>query len=335
MALRLVETFIPDDRILEANEVLSTAAASADHIWSERGDDGVAVVRGVVGSSRTGPLIDALHERFSSLPGFRVVVLSVDAVLPRPRAAGAESERAEPRSSAAVSREEVYAKVADGTQTSGTYLAMAALAATVAAIGMAKSNEAAVIGAMVVAPLLGPNMGLALGLTLADGALIRAAIKSNVAGFLVAFATAAVLGLGLDGDPSIPEIASRTQLDIWDLLLALAAGCAGTLAYTAGAPAYLIGVMVAVAILPPTVASALLLGDGHAFEALRALLLVLANVAAVNLAAMLTFIAKGIRPRTWWSAERAKRSVRLGAFIWVSLLLGLMFVIALYARIGP
>jgi uncharacterized hydrophobic protein (TIGR00341 family) len=187
---------------------------------------------------------------------------------------------------------------------------------------------------MVVAPLLGPNMGLALGLTLADGSLIRSAIKSNLVGFALAFGTAGILGLGLSGDPSIPEIASRTQVGFTDLLLALAAGCAGTLAYTTGAPAYLIGVMVAVAILPPTVASALLLGDGHVTEALRALLLTLANVTAVNLAGMLTFVLKGMRPRTWWRAERARRSVRIGALVWISLLGILALVIAFSAQIG-
>jgi len=333
MALRLVEAFVPRARVGDATEILSGVAPSPNHVWSEDLDDDSAIVRGVVGSSRTGPLIDSLHDRFSAARGFRVLVLSLDAVLPRPRATGTEVEREEPRSAEAVSREEIYSKVADGAELNGTYLAMAALAAIVAAIGMAKNNQAAVIGAMVVAPLLGPNMALALGLTLADGRLIRSAIKTNLAGFLVALATAAALGLGLDGDPSIPEIASRTQLDIWDLLLALAAGCAGTLAFTSGVPAYLIGVMVAVAILPPTVASALLLGDGHAFEALRALLLVIANVSAVNLAGMATFIVKGIRPRTWWSAERAKRSVRIGALVWLLLLAGLVLVIVIFTRI--
>lgn len=332
MALRLVEVFLNADGAEEAEEILRAAASSADHVWTEPLRGRGVLARAVVGSSRTGPLMDALHDRFSSATGFRVLMLPLDAVLPRPRAAN-HDERAELGSAAAVSREEVYAKVADGAETNSTYLAMTALATTVAAIGLAKNNEAAVIGAMVVAPLLGPNMGLALGLTLADGTLIRAAIKSNISGFLLAFGTAALLGLGLDVDPSIPEIASRTQLGVSDLLLALAAGCAGTLAYTTGAPSYLIGVMVAVAILPPTVAAALLLGDGHTFEALRALLLVLANVAAVNLAGMVTFVSKGMRPRSWWRAERAKRSVRLGALVWVSLLALLVLVIALYARI--
>ncbi|MDH3687160.1 MAG: TIGR00341 family protein [Myxococcales bacterium] len=331
MALRLVEAFVPEEHREETLALLSDAAPP-EHVWAESSSPEVAIVRAVVGSSRTGDLIDQLHERFSSLPAFRVLVVSIDAVLPRPAASGEEQERAQRGSSAAVSREEVYAKVADGAELNRTFLSMTVLATIVAAIGMAKSNEAAVIGAMVVAPLLGPNMGLALGLTLADGSLIRSALKSNLAGFALAFFTAVLLGVGLDVDPSIPEISSRTRLGFADLLLALAAGCAGTLAYTTGAPSYLIGVMVAVAILPPTVASALLLGDGHMPEALQALLLVTANVAAVNLAGMLTFVVKGMRPRTWWRAERAKKSMRVGISVWVSLLAILGVLIAIYTR---
>lgn len=331
MALRLVEAFVPREHAEEAVAILLGDAPS-EHVWAESISPTVSIVRAVVGSSRTGALIDSLHERFSSQPGFRVLVLSIDAVLPRPRAAGKEEERAQLGSSAAVSREEVYAKVADGAELNRTYLSMTVLATTVAAIGLAKSNEAAVIGAMVVAPLLGPNMGLALGLTLADWTLVRTALKSNLAGVAVAFVTAALLGVGLEVDPTIPEIASRTELGFSDLLLALAAGCAGTLAYTTGAPSYLIGVMVAVAILPPTVASALLFGDGHTAEASRALLLVTANVAAVNLAGMLTFFIKGMQPRTWWHAERAKKSLRVGIAIWVSLLGVLVALIALHNR---
>ena len=113
MALRLVEAFVPQEHRDETLALLSEAAPP-EHVWAESVSPAVVIVRAVVGSSRTGALIDQLHERFSSQPGFRVLVVSIDAVLPRPLAAGEEQERAQRGSSAAVSREEVYAKVADG-----------------------------------------------------------------------------------------------------------------------------------------------------------------------------------------------------------------------------
>lgn len=70
----------------------------------------------------------------------------------------------------------------------------------------------------------------------------------------------------------------------------MAAGCAGALAFTTGAPTYLTGVMVAVALLPPTVASGMLVSAGEFRGAGSALLLAFGNVTAVTLAAILTFV---------------------------------------------
>jgi uncharacterized membrane protein len=103
----------------------------------------------------------------------------------------------------------------------------------------------------------------------------------------------------------------------------VAAGSAGTLAYTSGAPTYLVGVMVAVALLPPTVASGLFLGHGLFAEASGALLLAGVNAVALVLASMLTFLSGGMRPRAWWKEERARRSARRG-FVVLVLLLALL-----------
>ncbi len=321
MALRLLEAHLAED-LSEAAEA-TLREVGADDVWTEGGGSFGTVVRAVIGAGRTGAAIDRLHERLENVGGFRVLVLPLDAVAPRPLASASSEGREPARSSHAVSREEVYANVSDGTQLTPTYLTLTLLAATVAAIGLTEGNTAAVIGAMVVAPLLGPNVGVALGFTLGDGPLLREAARSGAAGFLVAFATALLLGLSLETDPAAPALAVRTRVELGDMILALAAGAAGTLAYTTGAPVYLVGVMVAVALLPPTVVSALLLGEGHYREAGGALLLVVANVTALTLAAMATFLWKGMRPRYWWQEERAKASARRGLVVFVMLFLAL------------
>ncbi len=137
------------------------------------------------------------------------------------------------------------------------------------------------------------------------------------------------LGALIGIDPSTPELASRTQVGIWDLVLALAAGCAGALAFTTGAPTYLTGVMVAVALLPPTVASGMLVSAGEFRGAGSALLLAFGNVTAVTLAAILTFVWRGMSPRNWWLADRARTSARRGIVIFVVLLAILAGIILL------
>jgi uncharacterized membrane protein len=102
----------------------------------------------------------------------------------------------------------------DGAKLHRTYLALVGLAAIVAAIGLANDNTAAVIGAMVVAPLLGPQMAIALGLVLGDGTLVRRALITAFAGFSLTLLLSLVLGAVLGVDPATPEIASRARVDI-------------------------------------------------------------------------------------------------------------------------
>lgn len=324
MALRLIEAHVPADLCEKAEGILRELGHET---WTQDGGRYGAVVCAVLGAGRTGEAMDVLHEQIADQAGLLVLVQPLDGVLPRPLASRESDARANARTAAAVSREEVYASIADTAELSRSYLALVVLASLVAGIGLARDNTAAVIGAMVVAPLLGPNMALALGMVLGEGSLIRRALTTNAVGVALSFATASILGLALDADASTPELASRTHVAVWDLVLALAAGCAGALSYTTGVPTYLTGVMVAVALLPPAVASGLLFAQGELAGAASALLLAAGNVTALTLAAMLTFLWRGMRPRNWWQEDRARQSARIGVGIFVLLFLVLAVLI--------
>jgi hypothetical protein len=94
-----------------------------------------------------------------------------------------------------------------------------------------------------------------------------------------------------------------------DIAVALASGCAGALAFTTGVSATLIGVMVAVALLPPLVTFGLLLGGGNLDLATGALSLFLMNLICVNLAGVATFLVQGIRPASWWEKDQAGNAI--------------------------
>jgi uncharacterized membrane protein len=116
-----------------------------------------------------------------------------------------------------------------------------------------------------------------------------------------------------------------------DVALALASGAAGALAFTTGASSALIGVMVAVALLPPLVTCGLLFGAGHGAMAMGALLLFLTNMICINLAGVATFLLQGIRPLSWWEAKVARKATLRAMLLWVVLLAALVIVI-LYSR---
>ena len=87
--------------------------------------------------------------------------------------------------------------------------------------------------------------------------------------------------------------------------------------------------MVAVALLPPTVVFGLTLGAGEGSLAYGAGMLLATNLICVNLAGVVTFVLQGVRPLTWWEADRAKRSTRVALAIWVTLLAALVVLIVL------
>ena len=93
--------------------------------------------------------------------------------------------------------------------------------------------------------------------------------------------------------------------------------------------AALVGVMVAVALLPPAATVGLMIGDGRWGEAFGALTLLLANVACVNLAALAIFRLKGIEPRRWLEKLAARQSRRLAWMVWGALLALLVATITL------
>ena len=120
----------------------------------------------------------------------------------------------------------------------------------------------------VMAPLLGPNMALSLDTPLGDTKLASQALRTTVIGILLAAVVALACGFLLSIDPKSTEIASRTFVGPTDLVVALAAGIAGALAFSSGVAASLVGVMAAVALLPPLVVCSMLLAAGYTGESL-------------------------------------------------------------------
>jgi uncharacterized hydrophobic protein (TIGR00341 family) len=341
MALRLMEILLPRAteglaELLKEQPVLS--------VTQSRTDSGPAVYRVLLEAEKAEPILDLLDQRYGGLDDFRVILLPVEATLPRPPAPEGQAAEAGPeevnqeeeaaKARARISREELYQDIAESAQVTKVYLAAVALSSLVAAIGIVRGNLAVIIGAMVIAPLLGPNMALSLGTTLADFGLVRRSLRANVIGVAVAFAGSVLLGLLVTVDPALPEIASRTRVGLSDIALALASGASGALAFTTGISTALIGVMVAVALLPPLVTCGLLVGAGHFPEASGAFLLLATNVICVNLSGVVTFLFQGVHPGSWWEADRARRATRMAIGLWIALLLVLVLLV-LWMRPGP
>jgi uncharacterized hydrophobic protein (TIGR00341 family) len=321
MSLRLIELTVSDavaDRLpgaLESVEVL-------EH-WREPTLESRVLVRFLVATDKSEAVLDVLERQFTGTEGFRIILLPVEATIPRPPEPEPEPE---PPARSRVGREELLNDLASGTQITAVYLALVVLSTIVAAVGLMRDNVAVVIGAMVIAPLLTPNVALALATTLGDFDLMRKALKTN----LVGLATSLVFAIGVGAllpHVNSTEIILRTEAGFADIVLALAAGAAGALVFTTGVPATLVGVMVAVALLPPLVTAGLRIAVGDAAGAGGAFLLLMTNVICVNLAAVVTFLVRGVGPRTWWETNKARRATRKAVFRWGALLLVLAAIV--------
>jgi uncharacterized hydrophobic protein (TIGR00341 family) len=290
-------------------------------------ENGTQQMRMLLGDDSLQTVLDTLQNVLGAQPAARIVVLPVEASLPKP-----DEEKNKKEDSATAARELLYEQVERGARLDSNFLLLVVLSTVVAAIGLIEDNVAVVIGAMVIAPLLGPNLALSLGTALGDVALMRKSLQTLLVGILLAVGLSAVFGLLWPSPLTSHELISRTHASLDSIVLALASGAAAALSLTTGLSGVLVGVMVAVALLPPAATLGIMLGYGNTSLALGAGLLLAINVVCVNLASKIVFFLKGVRPRTWLDKERAKRAMTryvLGWIVTLAILLSLM-----YARVS-
>jgi uncharacterized hydrophobic protein (TIGR00341 family) len=289
------------------------------------GKDGMQQMRMLVSDDNLQLALDTLQNLLGAQPTARIVVLSVEASLPKP----AEEENKN-NDSATTARELLYEEVEKGARLDSNFCLLVVLSTIVAAIGLIEDNIAVVIGAMVIAPLLGPNLALSLGTALGDLVLMRKSARTLLVGILLAVALSAVFGVLWPSALTSHELMSRTHPALDSIFLALASGAAAALSLTTGLSGVLVGVMVAVALLPPAATLGIMLGDGNPALAMGAGLLLAVNVVCVNLASKIVFFLKGIHPRTWLEKEKAKQAMLRYVLGWIATLLILLLL--MYVR---
>jgi len=187
-----------------------------------------------------------------------------------------------------------------------TFVVLLALASLIATFGLYEDSVAAIIGAMVVAPLGGAIMALAGALVTGRTRWQTITLIQVVLGSLMVVAIAWVVAWVIP-QPLVlnPSILARTSPGLLDLGVALAAGAAG--AWVAirrtGADA-LPGVAIAVSLVPPLATVGICLRLGRLGDAGGALTLFLTNFAAITVVASIVFVLAGATPSPEMLRER-------------------------------
>lgn len=339
MAYRRIDLLAEDLSIERIRTALDDS--ELNDLYLVQRDDGLLQASLILDESLTEHALDTLNKAFSKKKHFQLLVYNIEARLPQPERAKDDPEEPDTPSKKngkarnRISRDELLDDLRAGSEVRPIYLAQVAISVIVAGIGLMRDSVALVIGAMVIAPLLLPCMSLGLATTIGDLKMMARSVWTALAGVSLGLAIALVMGLVLPFDPGVEQIAMRGETRMSDVVVALAAGAAGALAVTTGVSAALVGVMVAVALVPPVVAIGLLLGAGEYTAAGGATLLLATNLVCVNIAAMSVFLIQGIRPSRFAEERRARAAIWHAAIIWCVLLAGLVLLIIFASPKNP
>lgn len=192
-------------------------------------------------------------------------------------------------------RIELLERIIDGAKISKDYIMLMLLSTSLASLGLLQGSAAVVIGAMLVAPLMGPLIGAGMGITQGNVVLFRDSLKGVLAGIAIGFTVSLLIGLVNPGFEPSMEIEARGEPDLLDLCVAFLSGFVAAYAFANTKLASSIaGVAIAAALVPPLAVVGVALMIGQPVISLNASLLLATNIVAIILGASFAFRLLGL-----------------------------------------
>lgn len=329
--MRVVEITIPRGKRDSILRVLDDEGI--DYVVTEEtsGRDYTAVVSFPLPTGAVEPVLDRLRD--AGLPADAyTIIIDAETVVSR-RFDRLEQRYAETgETTGRIAREEIRTRAANLAPDFRSYIIMVMVSVVIATAGLLLNSAAVVVGAMVIAPLIGPAMATSVGTVLQDRDLFIRGTKLQAIGFGIAVVSAAAFALfvksthlvppGIDV-ASIDQIRERLAPDFLALAIALGAGVAGAFSLSAGVSSALVGVMIAVALVPPTAVIGIGIAWGRPVVVVGSLVLVLLNFVSINLAALVTLWYQGYRPEYWFHEDEARRATFKRIAVLAVLIIGL------------
>jgi uncharacterized hydrophobic protein (TIGR00341 family) len=223
------------------------------------------------------------------------------------------------------------------TRLSTDVLIMALFATMIALAGLFLDNVAILIGAMLLSPLLGPINAFAVNANLGR---IRKLLRSQLAVLLlltsIILLAAVVTFVASQFVPlqeNTTQIAIRSHATETDILIALILGLAAGIALLVGFPEILVGVAIAVALVPPATVSGIGLALFNRNLFLGALILTLIYLFGLQLGSTLMLRIRGVLPRRYYQQTEAKKHSAYSILI-LALLLVILSIIVILSQLA-
>ncbi|MFC2107105.1 TIGR00341 family protein [Bacteroidota bacterium] len=324
MSLRKVEIIIESSFIKDLDAFLVKNKISKK--WWYKISEKSVKYEFIIEAENSEDILDKLDKKYLKQENTEIIISPIEALMPK-KVDSEENLKTPPNTSTGllrISRVELMHDISDYAEPSRNFIIMMIFSSVVAGIGILQDNIAIIIGAMVIAPMLGPNISLSFGTVLGDIALVKKSSKTMLLATTMALSISFFWGLLYVG--SMEDIA-RTKINLSDIVIAFVSGAAGAVSILRSSSSSLVGVMVAVALLPPLIKSGLLAGAGQWEYSLYALLIFISNTICVILASILTFYLTKIRPKYWWEEKKAKKYTKRAIILWSFLLLLLICIV--------
>lgn len=335
--MRLVQITIPEGKREAIRQALDDEGIDYVLTTEDSDRDYTAVISFPLPPNAVEPVLDRLRE--AGLPSDAyTIIIDAETVISRKFDELEERFAEEEAGTDRISREEVAARASDLSPSLSTFVAMAVASVLIATAGVLLDSAAVVVGSMVIAPLIGPAMATSVGTVIQDRELFARGVRLQVLGFVLSIVTAAAFAwllktghlvpLGPGEIIAIGEVRERLAPDFLSLVVALAAGFAGAYSLTSGVSSSLVGVAIAIALVPPTAVIGIGIAWGLPAVVAGSTVLVLVNFASINLAALAVLWYQGYRPESWFRADEARTATikRIGvlaaAIVLLSLFLG-------------
>ncbi|WP_248515377.1 TIGR00341 family protein [Salinarchaeum laminariae] len=331
--MRLVQVTIPTGKRQAVTDALDDEGV--DYVLSDEtsGREYAAVAHFPLPASAVEPILERLRSAGLDEDSYTIVV-EANTVVSR-KFDELEEQYAEDTDEDRIARQELRSAANDLIPARRNYLVLTVVSAIVATAGLLLDSPATVVGSMVIAPLVGPALAASVGTVIDDHEMRTRGVIYQVMGIVAAVTSAAAFAFFVQATNLVPpgldvlaveEIRERLAPDFLSLAIALGAGVAGALSLSTGVSAALVGVMIAVALIPPAAVVGIGIAWGQPTLAMGSAVLVLVNVLSINLAALAVLWYQGYRPEQWFRA----RDVRTMTLTRIALLAGVIVVLSVF-----
>lgn len=312
--MRLVQVTIPTGKRETVLSLLEDEGI--DYVVTDEtsGRDYTAVAYFPLPKNAVEPVLEALRDVGLEREAY-TVVLSAETVESAHFDSLVEEYAEKSESEERIARQELEARAKELASALPTYVIMTIVSAVIATAGLLLDSPATVVGSMVIAPLIGPAMAASVGSVVDDAELFRRGVGLQLLGVGLSIVSATVFAAfvkmanlvppGLD-PLTLSEVAERLSPSVLSLAIALGAGIAGAVSLMTGVSTALVGVMIAVALIPPAATVGIGIAYGEPALAVGSAVLVAVNVLSINLAALVVLWYAGYRPKQFFRHDRAR-----------------------------